>query len=126
MIRMAIVGLLVMMAGWGLPVAALAEPTDTADGFLWDAPADDSMVVSYWLYYAPEPENPRAYSNARRVQVADPSVRQIAVVDFSASLGNLCGKLTAANAQGQESGFTNEACGFFGVPAPRNNRVAQQ
>ena len=106
-----------------LAVTVHAEPTPSARSFLWDAPADASQVAGYWLYYAPESESPRVYSNARRVQVADPTVRQIAVVDFSVSLGNLCGQFTAYNAQGQESAFSSEACGFFGIPAPGNTRT---
>lgn len=102
---------------------AQAQPTPTNRMFLWDAPADMSQVVGYYFYYAPEAENPRAYSNVRRVQIADPLVRQLAVVDFSAGLGNLCGKVTAYNVQNQESDYSNEVCGFFGIPAPRNVQI---
>ena len=113
-----------MLLGSLLFVGAVhAEPTTTNRMFLWDAPADMSQVVGYYFYYAPEAENPRVYSNVRRLQIADPTVRQLAVVDFSTSLGNLCGKVTAYNAQAQESVYSNEVCGFFGIPAPGNARI---
>ncbi|HWO56523.1 MAG TPA: hypothetical protein VNN55_03040 [bacterium] len=106
-----------------LPAVIHAEPTPRQTMFAWDAPADSTAVTGYWLYYAPEAESPRVYSNARRVEIPDPAVRQIAVVDFSATLGRLCARVTARNAAGQESDFSNEACGFFGIPAPSGLRV---
>lgn len=92
--------------------AAFAEPTPQNKKFLWEH--DGMNVAGFWLYYAPEAELPvRVYSNARRVQLPGALVREVAILSSGIGDGKWCGKVTAFNADGMESGFSEEACGNF-------------
>lgn len=88
-----------------------AEPTPQHKKFLWQH--DGQNVAGFWFYYAPESEVPRVYSNARRVQLPGALIREVVILSSGIGDGRWCGKVTAFNIEGMESGFTNEACGNF-------------
>jgi len=103
---------------------ASAAPTPKATQLLWDDYTDPDGV-GYYLYWAKENEqSPRLYDNTRRVDVGANTNEVIIASAISAVniKGRMCFKLTAYDAAvpRNESDFSNEACGFFGVPNPKN------
>lgn len=112
-------GLLLLL----LVPAAGAEPTPLNRLILWDY--SGPAVTGFRLYWAPQSEAaPRVYSDARRVDLADGGLRSIAVLDVKPdATSGLCFRLTAVNAVGHESAYSDEVCGFFGIPGVTNVRV---
>ncbi|HEX7124960.1 MAG TPA: hypothetical protein VF406_04185 [Thermodesulfobacteriota bacterium] len=99
---------------------ASAEPTPVNRFVEWDY---SGKADGFYLYLAPETESPRVYSDARRVQIADPAARSVVLVDvYAQATEGVCVKMTAYRGT-WESGFSNEACGFFGLGAPANLRI---
>lgn len=91
--------------------SAFAEPTPQHKKFLWQH--DGVNVSGFWLYFAPESESPRVYSNARRIQIPGATAREVVILGSGISDGRWCAKVTAFNTEGSESGFSEEACGNF-------------
>lgn len=102
----------------GVAVSASAEPSAPPNKrFFWSH--DGQGIAGFYFYYAPESESPRVYSNARRVQIANPDTKEIIILSSGIGTGRWCGKVTAYNADGDESAYSNETCGrFFVLNAP--------
>jgi len=115
----AIVVLLVGMAS-----VVVAMPTPVNRVVAWEyTDAAGSPAEGFYLYYAAETPT-RTYDDTRRVKVADPAQRSAVVLDLTPATGRLCFQLTAY--QGAiESSYSNEACGFFGIPSPLNVHAGQ-
>lgn len=108
----------------GLISPVFAEPTPPHRKLLWDANdwTIDPDLAGYWLYYAAKSEpEPRVYNNLRRIQLTNPNVNEVFMIDVKpdASSG-LCFKVTAYDTSGNESDWSNEACGWFGMKARTN------
>lgn len=119
-----------------------ATPTPPHQRLAWDQEnATEQGVAGWFVYYALEsvPE-PREYTDVQRVDVGmlsetpqeqcpmpnPSSCRIVTFLDLSVpSQGSLCFRVTAYDGAGNESGFSNEACGFFGLPLPQNTRTGQ-
>ncbi len=116
--RLSIFGLvlvgLVFLSG-----VVLAEPTTPDRVLSWD-PSAAPDLAGYRIYWAPETESPRVYSDARRAELADPTAVQVLIVDITTINSSTCFKITAFDLTGNESGFSNEACGWFGMSGPIN------
>lgn len=121
----ALTALLVLTA---VAPSAQAEPTPVNRSMTWEHPGD-ARLAGFYVYVAPESENPRVYSNARRFQIADPAKRSAVVLDlFAQASDRICFKVTAYTAAmvgpppvaSIESDFSNEACGNFGYTKPTN------
>jgi hypothetical protein len=99
-----------------------SEPTPPDRRITWDDPNNPPQNVGgYWMYWAPQSEPPpRAYSNARRIDLGKPEPKQAVIIDVKPDAsGGLCIQITAYNTGG-ESGYSNEACGWFGLAEPIN------
>lgn len=105
-----------------LPQSSHATPTPRQSALTWDAYTDPDGT-GYWLYWALERETaPRSYTDARRVRIsrgASPEQVQV-LTTIPTAKGSMCFRLTAHDAVGNESGFSNEACGWFGINGPQN------
>ena len=110
------------------PVFATSTPTKTHKQLYWDN-YTDPKGIGFFLYYAPEAENPRDYNDTRKVDVGFPSPidvlgdgilrHSLVVIDVHpGAKASLCFKLTVYDINEQESDFGNEACGWLGLPAP--------
>jgi len=108
----------------GITAAAVAAPTPVSRVVSWEyTDAAGSPAEGFYLYYAAETPT-RTYDDTRRVKVADPAQRSAVVLDLTPATGRLCFQLTAY--QGAiESSYSNEACGFFGIPSPQNVHAGQ-
>lgn len=101
-----------------LSPSAFASPSSPSNTrFFWDHDGLGS-VAGFYFYYAPEAESPRVYSDARRVQLPGASIREIVILSSGIGDGRWCGRVTAYNADGDESAFSNEYCGRFFVLNP--------
>lgn len=103
----------------GMSGESFAAPTPVNRTLAWDH--DGAGIAGYRIYYAKQ--NAPGYSDTQRVEIPDPAVRSITVSDYVTAKGALCFVVTAYDPTGSESGYSNEACGFFGVTAPSNARV---
>ena len=94
---------------------AYAEPTPKASKLTWDDYTDPDGV-GFFLYWAKQSEStPRVYDNTRRIDVLRPDPEQVVILQVKPdALGGVCFKLTAYDAAGNESGFSNETCGYVG------------
>ena len=109
-----------VLVALGLSIStAWAGPTPVNRTVSWDH--DGAGIAGFYVYYARQATP--GYSDVNRVQVPDPALRTLAVPDITTAKGALCFVVTAYDAQGAESAYSNEACGFFGVTAPGNVRV---
>jgi len=108
-----------------LAEVAQAEPTPTHRRVVWTH--SGVGPDGFYLYWAPQEENPRVYSNVRRFKIAGAAVREAVVIDLKPdAAGLICFKVTAyraASVAGDpdiESGYSAETnpCGNFGMEAP--------
>ena len=105
-----------------LSTNVFAVPTTPNRIITWEHAGTEPDLAGFYLYVAPQTEvPPRAYDDTARYQIADPLARQAILIDLDpASTGGLCFKITAYNTAGNESDWSNEACGFFGLSGPFN------
>lgn len=97
--------------------AGHGSPTPVDGSLAWDTYTDPDGT-GFFLYWAPEAENPRQYIDTRKVDLGRPFPEQIVVKDVMPAKASLCFKLTAYDAAGNESDWSNEDCGWFGLTAP--------
>jgi hypothetical protein len=108
----------------GITAAAVGAPTPVNRVVSWEyTDAAGSPAEGFYLYYAAEIPT-RTYDDTRRVKVPDPAQRSAVVLDLTPATGRLCFQLTAYRGE-IESAYSNEACGFFGIPSPLNVRTGQ-
>lgn len=114
--------LFTLVAACSTPQPSYATPTPRESALTWDTYTDPDGT-GYWVYWAMERETPpRVYDNTRRVQIprgAPPEQIQV-LTTLPTAKGSMCFRLTAHDAVGNESGFSNEACGWFGINGPQN------
>jgi hypothetical protein len=104
---------------------ASATPAFKNTKILWDDYSDPEGV-GYFLYWAKANEpSPRLYDDTRRVDIGPNASETIITATLSeiSVKGRMCFKLTAYDVLKDESDFSNEACGFFGVPSPKKLQV---
>jgi len=109
-----------------LASVASAAPTPKNSQLLWDDYTDPDGV-GYFLYWAKESEPlPRLYDNTRRTDIGANASETIITASLTAVnvKGKMCFKLTAYDLAKNESDFSNEACGFFGVTGPKGLKAA--
>jgi len=121
--RRLIIGLWLLL----LPIVAFALPTPLAQRLAWDEVTDPD-VAGFMLYYDQEASTPRTYIDARRVDLGAilpvAGAHEIVIISIKPDASSrLCFVVTAYDTSGNESAFSNEACGFFGLPEPENVRV---
>jgi len=97
----------------GINSAAVAAPTPVDRMLTWEY---TDAVDGFYLYYAAETPT-RTYDDTRRVTLATPAQRSAVVLDLTPATDRVCFKLTAYRGA-IESAYSNEACGFFGIPSP--------
>jgi hypothetical protein len=101
----------------GIPAAAVAAPTPVNRVVSWEyTDAASAPAEGFYLYYAAETPT-RTYDDTRRVTLATPAQRSAVVLDLTPATDRVCFKLTAYRGA-IESAYSNEACGFFGIPSP--------
>lgn len=102
----------------GIAGTIYAMPSERNTRLVWSHDGDVDLA-GFYVYSAPESENPRIYSDARRFQIPFPSSREALVLDINpGTTKSWCFKVTAYDTSGNESDFSNEACGFFGFVTP--------
>lgn len=104
----------------GASCSAIATPTPQDTTLVWDDYTDPD-ATGFYLYWAPN-EDMRSYDDTRRVQIPrNVTQNQLNVITTLPGVkGGKCFRLTAHDAAMNESAFSNEACGWFGIPAPKN------
>ncbi|KKK76142.1 hypothetical protein LCGC14_2866640 [marine sediment metagenome] len=103
--------------------AGHGSPTPVDQTLTWDNYTDPDGI-GFFLYWAPEAESPRQYTDTRKVDLGRPFPEHIIVKDFMPARGSLCFKLTAYDAAGNESDWSEpDVCGFFGLSAVDNLRI---
>ena len=106
----------VMLASCATPPHGSPTPVDRT--LTWDD-YTDPKGTGFFFYWAPEAENPRQYIDTRKVDLGRPNPETIVVKDFLPDAkASLCIKLTAYDAAGNESDWSNEDCGWFGLTGP--------
>lgn len=101
-----------------LPAAAWSMPAEKNRELIWEHPGEPDLA-GFYVYAAPESENPRQYTDARRFQIPNAAARDAIVLDLQPAIAKRwCFKVTAYDAAGSESDFSNEDCGFFGFTPP--------
>ena len=93
------------------------SPTPVDATLAWDSYTDPDGI-GFFLYWAPEAENPRQYIDTRKIDLSRPFPEQIVVKDVMPAKASLCFKLTAYDVAGNESDWSNEDSGWFGLTAP--------
>ena len=110
----------------GIMVPLFAEPTTSHRRLVWENPvALEPDLAGFWVYYAKKSEpEPRVYDNLRRVQLPTSALSpasEVLIIDIKPDItSGLCFKLTAYDTSNNESSFSNEACGWFGMSGPIN------
>lgn len=110
---------------------AWAVPTQQHSRLIW-TPSVSADASGNFLYWAREVETiPRLYDDTRRVDLGVLTLnlagdKEVIVIDAKPDAeASLCFKVTAYDASNNESGFSNEVCGFFGLQFPLNLRTTQ-
>jgi hypothetical protein len=112
LLRLAL-GILALTISLGWAASASAEPTPVNRSVSWTH--SGAGIDGFYLYWAPQSENPKVYSNARRFQIPSPAARSAVILDMKPdATGGLCFKGTAYLGTA-ESAYSNEACGNFGM-----------
>ncbi|MGL5935032.1 MAG: hypothetical protein ACRCZI_05360 [Cetobacterium sp.] len=96
---------------------AQALPTQSNTGLRFDPYTDDSATGFYVYWKKPTQAD---YTDAQKFSVTTAGVGSlIALAPHLPTLkGTVCFKVTAHDAANNESPFSNEACGWFNIPAP--------
>ena len=91
------------------------SPTPVDQTLTWNDYTDPDGI-GFFMYWALESETlPRQYTDTRKVDLSRPDPETIIVKDVMPAKGSLCFKLTAYDAASNESDWSNEDCGFFGL-----------
>ena len=106
-----------------IAVPVLSKPTPTVTQLFWDDYTDPDGI-GFNLYWAMEKESaPRVYDDTRRIDIGRPDPEQILILSAKPNAkSSMCFQLTAYDAAGNESAFSNEVCGFMGIANPKNLR----
>lgn len=111
--------LLFTLCSLALTVAcASATPSPAVSSLSWNAYTDTNAVGFYVYWRADVPGS--AYSNLNRLQITNTTAitEAIASVVPATHPSSVCFVLTAYDAAGNESAYSNEACGFMGFTNP--------
>lgn len=82
----------------------------------WVHVSQEPDLAGFYIYAAPQSEDQRVYSRSRRYKISDPAAREAFILDMSPSAsGGWCFQVTAFDSKGNESGFSKEVCGWFGM-----------
>lgn len=100
-----------------------ATPTTVMQGLAWDAYTDTS-AAGFYVYWKDQGNATSAYNNTNRTQITDITKVSILLNAIVAAThpSSLCFVLTAYDSANNESGYSNEVCGFAGMPNPANVR----
>ena len=103
--------------------ASHATPTPVVAGLAWDAYTDPSGV-GFYVYWKDQGNATSTYNNTNRTQITDRTRVGILMNAIVAAThpSSMCFVLTAYDSAGNESAYSNEACGFTGIPNPANVR----
>jgi hypothetical protein len=104
-------------------MTACATPTPTVTGLAWDA-YTDANGKGFWIYWKDKGNGALAYNDVNRTQITDVTKVSVLISAIVAAThpASMCFVLTAYDAAGNESGFSNEVCGFIGMPSVGNVR----
>ncbi len=107
----------VLLSACALPPHGSPTPVDTQ--ITWDNYTDPDGA-GFFMYWSPGPA-PGTYIDSQRVDIGlrDPELLTIKT-EIPTAKGTICFRLTAYDAAGNESGYSNEDCGFLGLTAPSN------
>lgn len=102
---------------------ASATPTSAVSTVNWNAYTDPSGVGFYLYWRSDVPTS--AYSNTSRIQITSITAvtEAIATAVPTPHSSSLCFVLTAYDAAGNESAYSNEACGYTGFPGPAGTNL---
>ena len=118
--------ILALLLLFGFTTFAMAAPTQKQTKAVWDMPSPPADLAGFYLYWVSQNAvKPYTFTDASRIQIADPLARTAIVVDVNPTAsGGLCFALTAYDTSGNESDFgsyplgSTDACGWFGMVAP--------
>lgn len=100
---------------------AFATPATVANKITWDQ-YNDPDAVKLYLYYRID-DGSSVYMDAQRLTLTV-ETQEVVLVDTSLEQRHtLCFAMTAEDAAGNESNYSNEACGFMGLPTLKNVRI---
>lgn len=98
-----------------------ATPTSTVSTLAWDAYIDTNGK-GFYVYWKDKSNTAATYTNVNRTQITSIATvsEAIALVVPLIHPSSLCFVLTAYDGSGNESGYSNEVCGFTGFTTPAN------
>ena len=105
----------------GMSTLACATPSPIVTEVSWDNYTDPDGIgmLLYW-----KKPSTALYTDTDREDIGMkiPEVQNIRDANPGAK-ATLCFVLTVYDAAGNESAYSNEACGWTGIPSPQNNKV---
>lgn len=116
-----------------LPTPTITGPIGGVDFLGW-AVKPSSQIAGFFIYWAPEVEAVRTYSDAWRVQLPVPDAHGIARFVLNGLMPaskytingrrvNLCFRVTAFDRHYRESAYSNEWCGWSWMAMPNPDDV---
>lgn len=104
-------------------VTACATPTPKVEVLEWDS-YQDANGKGFYIYWKDKGNAASAYNNVDRKKITDVTTVSAVIQNIVGALhpSSMCFVLTAYDAADNESGYSNEACGFTGMPSPSNAR----
>ena len=101
---------------------ARSEPTVVNSVLTFDDYTDPDKI-GFWVYYANDGQI-RTYGDGFKFDAGPTNDERVLIKDYLPAIkGSMCFQLTAYDAVSNESEYSNEACGWFGISKANNAKT---